>query len=151
MNMPLLKRYKNVNEFINGNYVEVNNNGTFLCDTQGERIADITNTYPLKECESLVAEKLWVHLPVYVNDLKEGDVALVIFKGDDHCSIVSKHVIFVHTNADNTLALVSLTEKGFCRNGLKRNFSFEVLGLLGNAFDEDRITYGTGINRDKEL
>jgi len=77
-------------------------------------------------------------LPCYAKDLIEGDIAIVQRDSDDYT-----HTVYIYKRSGaGDLNMISLTSRASHWDSLNRvTESFKVLALLGNSFDDKRVTY----------
>lgn len=101
-------------------------------DSKGNHIDPIAKGLSL---ESAMADNL-VELPCYVLQLEVGDIAII-----DYCH--TYHTVFVVSGLMNgqDRVMVSLTKRDYVWSDLQDN-DIEIKALLGNTYDEKRITYG---------
>ena len=118
-------------------YIEYEDGGGRRIRTDGEELMDEYRTVSLEHCVDTYEE-----LPCYAKDLIEGDI--VVVEVNQKPTNYIWYVFESQQGGDNThLAAVCLTHKGKYWD-LSGHISkdIEVVALLGNAFDSERLTYG---------
>lgn len=86
-----------------------------------------------------IIDPVLIELPCYARDLIEGDLAIIL---DVH---KAERTVYIHSQgtSDSYLCMVSLDKKGSYWIDINSTRErLPVLALLGNAFNEERITYG---------
>ena len=111
-------------------YIEYDGKETYRINPKCERIISDDATWSLSHCERDAEE-----LPCYAKDLIEGDIAVINYSGEIE-------IVFIHSQrSEDNNCMVSLTKKHGYWTDISDN-KCEVLALLGNSFDNKRVTYG---------
>jgi len=113
-------------------YIEYDGKETYRIDPEDERILDGNTTMPLSSCKKQAEE-----LPCYVRDLIEGDIAVIK-------QLQGTTTVYVFSGVGRRISMTSLSHKEKYWHCTKDRGidDIEVLALIGNTFDSERLTYG---------